>query len=112
MKPINRKFTPEVGMALATKDGQRCGNAFIIKEEDKNYGGVETFHLFHVLTDFGNIMRLTENEVIELFDIADWWCEEVTFTGFSTMPNPSCPVARIKRQMELLTELLEKLNAN
>jgi hypothetical protein len=109
MKPINRKFTPEVGMALATKDGQRCGNAFIIKEEDENYGGVETFHLFHVLTDFGNVMRLTENEVIELFDIADWWCKEVTFTGFSTIPNPKCPVARIKRQMELLTELLEEL---
>lgn len=112
MKTINREFTPIIGMALATKDGQRCGNGFVVNEEDENYGGAETFHLFHVLTDFGNVMKLTKNEVNELFDTANWWDDQAFGGEFGNGPqfdNFMCPVARIKRQMELLVDVLKEL---
>ncbi len=111
VKPINREFTPEVGMALATKNGQRCGNGFIISDEYKTYTRIdceETYHLFHVLTDFGNLMTLTEREVVELYDVADWWGAKIMF-GLSQSVNPRCPVARIKHQIALLTEVLNEL---
>ncbi len=58
-------------LVLHTKDGSRVGNAII-------YGGdVRYFeakpgplHIFLVETDFGNKMRLTWNEINELFTIS------------------------------------------
>lgn len=104
VKPINRVFTPEVGMALATKNGQRCGNGFIIADEYKTYTRIdceETYHLFHVITDYGNLMTLTEREVVEMYDVADWWCE--------TVAGSRCPKERVKHQIALLTEVLNEL---
>jgi hypothetical protein len=120
MKPINREFTPIVGMALATKDGQRCGNAFVVmkevtvytlKKSELNDEIKETVELFHVLTDFGNVMKLTKNEVNELFDVANWWCEQedTKIEGGWYQTDFMCPVARIKRQMELLADVLKEL---
>jgi len=111
MKPINRAFTPIVGMALATKDGQRCGNGYVINEEDEDYGDTETFHLFHVLTHFGNVMKLTKNEVNELFDVANWWSaqEAIKIEGAWCQTDFMCPVARIKRQIKLLTDVLKEM---
>ncbi len=121
MKPINREFTPIVGMALATKDGQRCGNGFVVMKEVTIYtlkkselnGEIkETVELFHVLTDFGNVMKLTKNEVNELFDVASWWDDQAFGGEFGNGPqfdNFMCPVARIKRQMKLLVDVLKEL---
>jgi hypothetical protein len=109
MKPINRAFTPIVGMALATKDGQRCGNGHVINEEYKCYG-TNTFHLFHVMTDFGHVMKLTKNEVNELFDVANWWVEQEDnqVEGLFYQTDFMCPVAKVKRQLELLTGVLKE----
>jgi hypothetical protein len=111
MKPINRAFTPIVGMTLATKDGHRCGNGYVINEEDEDYGGAETFHLFHVMTDFGNVMKLTTNEVNELFYISNWWLEQEDnkIEGAWYQTDFMCPVARVKRQIKLLTDVLKEM---
>jgi len=120
MKPINQEFTPIVGMALATKDGQRCGNGYVINKETKTYKTqraslnlVEevSFELFHVITDYGNVMKLTDEEVNELFEIAGWWCEQedTKIEGGWYQTDFMCPVARIKRQIELLTDVLKEI---
>jgi hypothetical protein len=110
MKPINRAFTPIVGMALVTKDGHRCGNGYVIHEEYKCYG-TDTFHLFHVMTDFGNVMKLTTNEVNELFEISSWWLvqEDNKIEGGWYQTDFMCPVARVKRQIKLLTDVLKEM---
>lgn len=120
MKPINRAFTPIVGMALATKDGQRCGNGFVIGKETKTYttqraslNSVEevSYKLYHILTDFGNVMKMTDDEVNELFDIANWWSQEEDnlLSGSWYDTAFMSPSARIKRQIELLTDVLKDI---
>lgn len=106
-QPINRRFTPEVGMALATKNGQRMGNATIIAKEESEHGT-----LYVTTTDFGNTMRLTENEVHELFEVANWWKmqqekSEEFYTPYLTGFND--PLQRIRDQLELLQEALTYL---
>lgn len=103
-QPINRRFTPEVGMALATRNGQRIGNAAIIAKEESEHGT-----LYVTTTDFGNMMRLTENEVYELFEVANWWRiqkenSESLYRHYLTGYND--PVKRIHEQMALLQEAL------
>lgn len=120
MKPINRAFTPIVGMALATKDGQRCGNGFVIGKETKTYTlrksvlndeFTETFEVFRIITDFGNTFKMTVGEVNELYDVADWWVEQEDnqVEGLFYQTDFMCPVARIKRQIELLTDVLKEI---
>jgi hypothetical protein len=120
MKPINRAFTPIVGMALATKDGQRCGNGFVINKETKTYTLrksalndeiKETIEVFHIISDFGNTFKMTVGEVNELFEIAGWWCEQEDnkIEGGWYQTDFMCPVARIKRQIKLLTDVLKEM---
>lgn len=45
------------GAQLCTRDGRRLGNAFIMSIDDN----------YHVMTDIGNVLVLTENEVKEAF---------------------------------------------
>lgn len=60
--------------SLPTRDGRRCGNAVMIGPEIRTYQGKD--HLFHkVVTDAGTVMRLTENELNELFYPAEWVME-------------------------------------
>lgn len=51
-----------INTILKTKDGRRVGNGIIIRE----LGGFYT-----VKTDYGNEMRLNEDEINELFYIDD-----------------------------------------
>jgi hypothetical protein len=57
------------GAQLPTKDGRRTGNAHVI-EVIPGALGVPT--LFRVLTDAGTEMKLTVNEVDELFHRPRW----------------------------------------
>lgn len=119
MKPINREFTPEVGMALATKDGQAVGNGFIVDVEVKtltyqklilNEVVTEVLTLYYVVTDFGNVMKLTHNEVLELYDVADWWCEmeESQLNNERVMFDHRSFIRRLDCQINLLEEIKEK----
>lgn len=51
--------------ALPTKDGRRCGNAVMVGLSDRQWEQAPI--TYKVVTDAGNIMRLNENELKELF---------------------------------------------
>lgn len=51
--------------ALPTKDGRRTGNAVTIGLSDRQWEGMATIYL--IVTDAGNILRCTQNEMKELF---------------------------------------------
>jgi len=119
VKPINREIEFVVGMALATKDGQRIDNAFIVDKEIKVYEHkdlAETYTYYHIVSDFGNKLTLTHNEITELFDVADWWweCErdEVEFgkdVWFELKGSDHKSLSdRIGRQLLLLNDLKEE----
>jgi hypothetical protein len=53
----------EIGAQLATRDGRRCGNAYVDRlEKHRRLGQVAV-----VITDMGTTMRLTQRELEELF---------------------------------------------
>lgn len=97
MKPINKEIEFVVGMALVTKDGQRIGNAFIVDKEIKVYEHkdlTETYTYYHIVSDFGNKLTLTHNEIAELFDVAG--------SDHKSLSD------RIERQLLLLNDLKEE----
>ncbi len=114
MKPINKEIEFVVGMALATKDGQRIGNAFIVDKEVKVYEHkdlTETYTYYHIVSDFGNKLTLTHNEIAELFDVANWWweCERSEAFWFELKGSDHKSLSdRIERQLLLLNYLKEE----
>lgn len=54
-----------IGAQLPTKDGRKCGNAHIVAMQPAFWNPDEILHT--VLTDAGSEMRLTKEEVEELF---------------------------------------------
>jgi len=60
-----------LGAQLPTRDGRRCGNAHIIHIEPARWD--ETVLIHTVLTDAGNTMKLTLNELGELFYPPMWF---------------------------------------
>jgi hypothetical protein len=112
MKPINRSsFEPEVGMALATKNGQRTGNAFIVSKESVPEGREDVAVFYNIITDYGNRLSLLPSDINDMFDVADWWIQQGTFMEIDhpNAFNHRCPKQRIQRQIELLTEALKDL---
>lgn len=59
-----------LGAQLPTRDGRRCGNAHIIHIEPAIWDKSVSVHT--VLTDAGNEMRLTADEINELFHPPKW----------------------------------------
>jgi hypothetical protein len=114
VKPINKEIEFVVGMALATKDGQRIGNAFIVDKEVKVYEHkdlTETYTYYHIVSDFGNKLTLTHNEIAELFDVANWWweCERSEAFWFELKGSDHKSLSdRIERQLLLLNYLKEE----
>lgn len=60
---------------LFTKDGRRTGNAIVIKEIQpssesmKRFLAIDNSKLYLVETDFGNRMKLSTNELNNMFDL-------------------------------------------
>jgi len=59
----------QVGAALATKDGRRFGNALVFYTD-----GAEAAPLFNIITDMGNTLTLTQEELDEGFYRPSWVC--------------------------------------
>ena len=59
----------QVGVQLCTKDGRIVGNGFVIDVWDS-----ELFDLWIVMTDAGNTMRLTTEELTGYFHIGKYVC--------------------------------------
>jgi hypothetical protein len=113
MKPINKTYTPEVGMALATKNGQLTGNAFILAKEDAPAGREDVAAYYTILTDYGNTFKLLPSEIVDKFDVAAWWMELAFLDEYGLTPNGvdiRCPKQHIERQIELLNYALKELD--
>ena len=83
------------GMYLTTLDGTQFTNAIVVKIES----GLVT-----ILTDFGNIIYKTEEEVFELYKVSPSWIEANRWE----MPLPSLE-QRIDEQILNLQHAKEKL---
>lgn len=62
------------GVTLATLDGERIGNAIVIREAEPPAAAIEylasTGQKFWLIeTDFGNRVELSDNEIHELFSL-------------------------------------------
>lgn len=68
---------PVVGAQLCTRDGRRVGNAVVVGPKVSEYG----FEFLTVLTDAGNMMKLTESEISELFWPPHWLMDPATAPG-------------------------------
>lgn len=82
----------EVGMCLCTNNPDRIGNCFIIEVADTTVT---------LLTDFGNKVIWTKEELLEGFYVPDWWYEA------KSINYPLATVTeRVVNQLELLTNFL------
>lgn len=77
----------KAGVTLFTQDGRCCGNAIIVREiSSDGYHHTLVEHLkktnqkfWLIETDFGNRMKLSSNEILELYEPAyeqdydSWW---------------------------------------
>ena len=81
------------GAVLCTLDGTKVSNAIVSKVIDD---------LYYVITDFGNMLRFTEQEIFELYIISPSWIEHKNLS----YPFPSIP-ERIQEQILKLQEVLE-----
>jgi hypothetical protein len=56
---------------LSTKDGRRMGNSIILAVDTVMWGEASV-ELFTIITDFGNVLRLTESELEDQFHPPKW----------------------------------------
>lgn len=85
-------------MYLSTLDGTQFANAIVVKTE---------FGLVTILTDFGNVIYKTEEEVFELYKVSPSWIE----ANHWDMPLPNLK-ERIEQQILNLQYAKEKLCNN
>lgn len=76
----------EVGRVLFTKDGRKIGNAIVLNIEQ-----VEDAPIVTIETDFGNIVKLTEDEVVKDFHeghitIVNDWIEQRDYVRHNIYP--------------------------
>ena len=72
--------------ALPTRDGRRSGNAVVIGESDRQWPGVPTIYL--VVTDAGNVMRLTLNEMSAMFYPPEYIMLQMLEAHTDALSNP------------------------
>lgn len=70
----------EPGRQLCTKDGRRCGNAFVI-QQGKGIPALVFIPTWEVLTDAGNKLVCTTDEIHELFYIGDYISKSYSIPG-------------------------------
>jgi hypothetical protein len=81
-------------ITLTTKDGSRVGNGIVIKEVEPiqiatllEYLDKTNQKMYLVETDFGNRMKLSTNEILELYNLGweqnydEWWAERISKIG-------------------------------
>ena len=77
---IGRSYYWEAGSQLSTKDGRKCGNAVIV---ELVFSVLKRSHAWVVVTDAGNEMTLTYNELNELFHPPEWRMDPRTAPGYA-----------------------------
>ena len=76
------------GRQLCTKDGRRLGNAFITRELEP----IPTLVLvavWEIVTDAGNVLKMTAQEIRELFYVGDYIAHLHTIPGLRNLIRES-----------------------
>jgi hypothetical protein len=71
--------------SLPTRDGRRTGNAVNVGLSDRQWEGVAT--IYKIVTDAGNILRVTENEMKEMFHPPKWCMTELMPAHYEALRN-------------------------
>jgi len=66
-----KKKSIETNRILVTRDGWKVGNAIVWQELDELIVDDKSIRNFSVVTDYGNKMTLTEDEINSLFELGD-----------------------------------------
>lgn len=74
------------GRQLCTKDGRRLGNAFITRELEP-IPTLVLVAMWEVVTDAGNVMKMTAQEIRELFYVGDYIANLHTIPGLRNLPK-------------------------
>lgn len=74
------------GRQLCTKDGRRLGNAFITREAGM-VAAIISIPIWEVVTDAGNVMKMTAQEIRELFYVGDYIAHLHTIPGLRNLPK-------------------------
>lgn len=88
--------TLKVGTVLCTKQPQRLTNAVVLDLEDDKAV---------ILSDFGNVFKLSRSEVLSTYEISEVWKEMIQYGG-----DPYPLSERVRKQVELLNNVIEKYN--
>lgn len=75
-----------VGRQLCTKDGRRLGNAFITRELE-SIPTIVLVTVWEVVTDAGNVLKMTAQEIRELFYVGDYIARLHTIPGLRNLPK-------------------------
>jgi hypothetical protein len=71
--------------SLPTKDGRVAGNAVMIGLSDKQWEGLPV--VYKVITDAGNIMRMTEQEMKSVFHPPEYCMIELMPAHYEALRN-------------------------
>lgn len=74
------------GRQLCTKDGRRLGNAFITRELEP-IPALISVSVWEVVTDAGNVLKMTSDEIRELFYVGDYIARLHTIPGLRNLPK-------------------------
>lgn len=74
------------GRQLCTKDGRRLGNAFITCEAGR-VDAIISIPIWEVVTDAGNVLKMTPQEIRELFYVGDYIAHLHTIPGLRNLPQ-------------------------
>jgi hypothetical protein len=85
-------MTLDVGQPLASLNSEAVGNAVVLELHED---------IITVLTDFGNAVKMSPDEVMGRFKIPEWWydCKEMDYP-LETLEE------RIRNQIGLLSDAL------
>ena len=74
------------GRQLCTKDGRRLGNAFITRELEP-IPTLVLLAVWEVVTDAGNVLKMTSEEIRELFYVGDYIAHLHTIPGLRNVAH-------------------------
>lgn len=80
--------TVELNRQLCTKDGRRIGNAFVTKGAGI-IPSIVAIQAWEVVTDAGNVLKLTTDEINELFYIGHYIAKPNSIPGLRNLKHES-----------------------
>lgn len=76
----------EVGRQLCTRDGRRCGNAFVLRE-GTGIPAMVFIPTWEIITDAGNKLVCTKDEINEIWYVGEYISRLNTIPGLRHNPH-------------------------